>query len=65
MREYDCRDAHLFEWPIRVNFLEVWELSNEIEDWCKENLHGKFTCGDDGVYIYEEDDATAFKLRWL
>ena len=40
-------------------------MALEIEKWCKENLIDDFTAADSGLYIYEELDALAFKLRWI
>lgn len=57
-------DAILFSWPYRESFLDELELSNEIEEWCKETLVGPYTAADAGLYIYKKSDAVLFRLRW-
>lgn len=44
-------------------------FSRELYDWCLYNLDHDVFLGwhvmNDGVVIFEADDAMAFKLRWL
>ena len=64
-KKRDYRNAFaLFPWPYRNDFIEEYEKSVEIEKWCEENLKDDFTAADAGIYIYEEADAVAFKMRW-
>lgn len=64
-KKRDYRNAFaLFAWPRGKDFLEEIKISIEIEKWCEENLKDDFTAANDGVYIYEEIDAVAFKMRW-
>ncbi len=37
----------------------------EISEWCNENFSSKFCLWDDLIYCQHEEDAMAFKLRWL
>ena len=39
--------------------------SEEIKKWCEENLLGYVLVGNISIYIEQEEDAVAFKLRWL
>lgn len=64
-KKRDHRDANLFMWPVGYDFIEAVRLANEIEKWCDENLLDDFTCGDAGIYVYEDWDIMAYKLRWL
>lgn len=54
-----------FSWPHGKDFLKEIEMANEIEKWCEENLEDDWTAANDGVFIYKETDAIAFKLRWI
>lgn len=41
-------------------------LEDEMILWIKENTKGKAYCGGDFVFKFElEEDAMAFKLRWM
>lgn len=65
-KKRDYRNAYArFLWPYRKDFIEAIKIGIEIEKWCEENLKDDFTAGDFAIYIYEESDAVAFKLRWL
>ena len=59
-----CEDAFLFYWPRGMNFLEETDLAREVVQWCEENLEDDYTDANDGIFIYEETDAIAFKLVW-
>lgn len=37
----------------------------DLEWWCKENLKGEWHLGHTTMFIDNEVDAMAFKLRWL
>ncbi len=64
-KKRDYRNAFaLFAWPRGKDFLEEIKIGIEIEKWCEENLKDDFTAANDGIYIYEEVDAVAFKMRW-
>lgn len=64
-KKRDYRNAFaLFPWPYRKDFIETIKIGIEIEKWCEENLKDDFTAANDGIYIYEEIDAVAFKMRW-
>ena len=50
---------------IRVNNNHNLDVLDVIEDWCNENLSHEWHIGYTSIYIDNEEDATAFKLRWL
>ena len=56
--------AIFFPWPYRKNFLDEITLTIEMDEWCRNNLNGYFTTANDGMYIYDKEDAIAFKLYW-
>jgi len=64
-KKRDYRNAVLFHWPKGKDFLEDIAMAKEIEKWCDENLLDDFTAADMGIYIYEQHDMMAYKLRWL
>ena len=37
----------------------------DIYEWCKENLKGEVLVGDKAIFIKEDSDVVAFKIRWL
>lgn len=64
-KKRDYRDAVLFYWPYRKNFSVEIKLADEIEEWCDKNLLNDFTIGNAGIYVYEDWDIMAYKLRWI
>ena len=38
---------------------------DELDEWCKENLKGTWYLGYTTMFIDDEEDAMAFKLKWL
>lgn len=57
--------AFLFLWPLGQNYIDSDKSNAEILKWCEENLQGKFEATDAGLYIYNELDVMAYKLRWV
>lgn len=57
-------DARCFIWPHFKNIIDLLDFELLVEKWCEENLNDDFTIGNEGVYIYEEEDIVAFKIRW-
>jgi len=56
--------AFLFTWPLGGYYIDTDKSNAEILKWCKENLQGIFEVTDAGLYIYNEVDVMAYKLRW-
>ena len=54
----------LFPWRCSLNYATDFDSWQEMEKWCEDNLEDDWTAADAGIYIYEESDAVAFKLRW-
>ena len=53
---------------VRPFYIELKVKSHvKMADWCKENCHGNYMGGDYyfGWYFELEEDAVAFKLRWV
>ena len=73
VEHYFCEEE-FWHWKYRYAFTTetrdskgFHELWDEVYDWCLFNLdhvHG-WHVRNEGVIIYNEEDAMAFKLRWL
>lgn len=57
--------AFLFKWPLGGNYKDSEKSNAKILKWCEINLQGIFEVTDAGLYIYDDSDAMAYKLRWL
>ncbi len=63
---------YIIKWAAAEDFPNVFETYDEMIIWCKENCvgdfrGGRYTLADmSGEFDFElEDDAMAFKLRWI
>ncbi|KKN44290.1 hypothetical protein LCGC14_0694950 [marine sediment metagenome] len=57
--------AYLFMWPLGENYIDSEKSNAEILVWCEKNLQGIFEVTDMGLYIYDNLDVMAYKMRWL
>ena len=57
--------AYLFMWPLGGNYIDSEKSNAEILVWCEKNLQGIFEVTDMGLYIYDDSDVMAYKLRWM
>lgn len=55
-----------YKYQFKANSVLTNELYEEVYDWCVENFDGKsgWHMANNGVIIFDEKDAMAFKLRW-
>jgi len=55
-----------YKYQFKSNRILTNELYKEIYDWCIENFDGNigWHMANNGVVIFDEKDAMAFKIRW-
>ncbi len=49
----------------RIDNISEYPDLDELEEWCKENLKGAWHFGHTTMFIDDDEDAMAFKLRWI
>lgn len=50
---------------MRINNKHGLGETDVIKEWCNENLSHEWHLGYTTIYVTGDEDATAFKLRWL
>ena len=55
-----------FHYPIHLRPAPIErESKDEMDEWCKENCNGLYNGGLYTFWFQDEQDAMAFKLRWI
>lgn len=59
-KEYWCSKAYQYE-----NFNPKFIINSEIAKWLNDNSQGDWFVGNNHIYFIDEEDAMAFRLRWV
>lgn len=48
----------------KADYSPKFEVEDDVREWLKENVTGKFFADISNLYFEKSEDAVAFKLRW-